>query len=132
MMVTNEGNGRLCASVPPVHVVLAGIEKLIPTFNDAVTQLRLLARSGTAQRITSYTTFITGPTPGHDLHIVLVDNGRRTMAAMPEFVEALHCILVRPAPSVHRIGRSEATLRSSTGAVGLVVTGFIWLGGGRA
>src|SRR5215213_270982 len=49
MMVTNEGNGRLCASVPPVHVVLAGIEKLIPTFEDAVTQLRLLARSGTAQ-----------------------------------------------------------------------------------
>ena len=92
MMVTNEGNGRLCASVPPVHVVLAGIEKLIPTFDDAVTQLRLLARSGTAQRITSYTTFITGPTPGHEMHIVLVDNGRRTMAAMPEFVEALHCI----------------------------------------
>ena len=69
MMVTNEGNGRLCSSVPPVHVVLAGIEKLIPTFDDAVTQLRLLARSGTAQRITSYTTFITGPDAGpRDAH----------------------------------------------------------------
>ena len=64
MMVTNEGNGRLCASLPPVHVVLAGIEKLLPTFADAATQVRLLGRSGTAQRITSYTTFITGPTPG--------------------------------------------------------------------
>src|SRR5918993_3737758 len=83
MMVTNEGNGRLCASVPPVHVVLAGIEKLIPTFEDAVTQMRLLGRSGTAQRITSYTTFITGPTQGHEMHIVLVDNGRRTMASNP-------------------------------------------------
>ncbi|MCA9878352.1 MAG: lactate utilization protein, partial [Thermomicrobiales bacterium] len=73
MMVTNEGNGRLCASVPPVHVVLAGIEKLVPTYEDAVVQMRLLARSGTAQRITSYTTFTTGPTPGHEMHIVLVD-----------------------------------------------------------
>ena len=49
----------------PVHVVFAGIEKLVPTFDDAMTQLRLLGRSGTAQRITSYSTFITGPTPGH-------------------------------------------------------------------
>ena len=127
MMVTNEGNGRLCASVPPVHVVLAGIEKLIPTFNDAVTQLRLLARSGTAQRITSYTTFITGPTPGHDMHIVLVDNGRRTMAAMPEFVEALHCIrcaaCANVCPPYREVG-GHAFGYIYTGAIGLVVTGF--------
>lgn len=45
MMVTNEGNGRLCASIPPVHIVLAGIEKLVPTFEVAVTQVRLLART---------------------------------------------------------------------------------------
>src|ERR671913_2486393 len=127
MMVTNEGNGRLCASVPPVHVVLAGIEKLIPTFDDAVTQLRLLARSGTAQRITSYTTFITGPTPGHDMHIVLVDNGRRTMAAMPEFVEALHCIrcaaCANVCPPYREVG-GHAFGYIYTGAIGLVVTGF--------
>jgi len=48
MMCTNEGNGRMASSVPPVHIVMAGIEKLIPTFDDAVTQLRLLGRSGTA------------------------------------------------------------------------------------
>src|SRR5215218_5067413 len=127
MMVTNEGNGRLCASVPPVHVVLAGIEKLIPTFDDAVTQLRLLARSGTAQRITSYTTFITGPTPGHDIHIVLVDNGRRTMAAMPEFTEALHCIrcaaCANVCPPYREVG-GHAFGYIYTGAIGLVVTGF--------
>ena len=127
MMVTNEGNGRLCASVPPVHVVLAGIEKLIPTFDDAVTQLRLLARSGTAQRITSYTTFITGPTPGHEMHIVLVDNGRRTMAAMPEFVEALHCIrcaaCANVCPPYREVG-GHAFGYIYTGAIGLVVTGF--------
>jgi L-lactate dehydrogenase complex protein LldF len=127
MMVTNEGNGRLCASVPPVHVVLAGIEKLIPTFDDAITQLRLLARSGTAQRITSYTTFITGPTPGHEMHIVLVDNGRRTMAATPEFVEALHCIrcaaCANVCPPYREVG-GHAFGYIYTGAIGLVVTGF--------
>src|SRR5215216_1298111 len=127
MMVTNEGNGRLCASVPPVHVVLAGIEKLIPAFDDAITQLRLLARSGTAQRITSYTTFITAPTPGHEMHIVLVDNGRRTMAATPEFVEALHCIrcaaCANVCPPYREVG-GHAFGYIYTGAIGLVVTGF--------
>jgi iron-sulfur cluster protein len=127
MMVTNEGNGRLCASVPPVHVVLAGIEKLLPTFADAATQLRLLARSGTAQRITSYTTFITGPTPGHNMHIVLVDNGRRTMASMPEFTEALHCIrcaaCANVCPPYREVG-GHAFGYIYTGAIGLVVTGF--------
>src|SRR5215207_2912330 len=127
MMVTNEGNGRLCASVPPVHVVLAGIEKLIPTFEDAVTQLRLLARSGTAQRITSYTTFITGPTPGHEMHIVLVDNGRRTMASIPEFVEALHCIrcaaCANVCPPYREVG-GHVFGHVYTGAIGLVVTPF--------
>ncbi len=127
MMVTNEGNGRLCASVPPLHVVLAGIEKLIPSFEDAVTQVRLLARSGTAQRITSYTTFITGPTPGHEMHIVLVDNGRRAMASMPEFREALHCIrcaaCANVCPPYREVG-GHAFGHIYTGAIGLVVTGF--------
>jgi iron-sulfur cluster protein len=127
VMVTNEGNGRLCASVPPLHVVLAGIEKLIPTFEDAVTQVRLLARSGTAQRITSYTTFITGPTPGHEMHIVLVDNGRRALAAMPEFWEALHCIrcaaCANVCPPYREVG-GHAFGHIYSGAIGLVVTGF--------
>ncbi|MBW3631687.1 MAG: LUD domain-containing protein [Chloroflexi bacterium] len=127
MMVTNEGNGRLCASVPPVHVVLAGIEKVVPTFEDAVTQIRLLARSGTAQRITSYTTFITGPTPGHQMHIILVDNGRRRMASLPEFVEALHCIRCAACANVcppYREVSGHAFGYIYTGAIGLVVTPF--------
>lgn len=127
MMVTNEGNGRLCASVPPVHVVLAGIEKLVPTFEDAMVQVRLLARSGTAQRITSYTTFTTGPTPGHEMHIVLVDNGRRTMASLPEFRDALHCIrcaaCANVCPPYREVG-GHAFGYIYTGAIGLVVTGF--------
>ncbi len=93
MMMTNEGNGRLVTSLPPVHVVMAGYEKLLGTFEDAVTQIRLLARSATAQPITSYTTFITGPaTPDKEMHIVLIDNGRSEMRADPHFKDALRCI----------------------------------------
>ncbi|MEA2583277.1 MAG: L-lactate dehydrogenase complex protein LldF [Thermomicrobiales bacterium] len=127
MMVTNEGNGRLSSSVPPVHIVLAGIEKLIPTFDDVVTQLRVLGRSATGQRISVYTTFITGPTPGHEMHIVLVDNGRRAMRAMPEFVEALHCIRCGACANVcppYREVSGHVFGHIYTGAIGLVVTQF--------
>ncbi|MFM9106573.1 MAG: LUD domain-containing protein [Chloroflexota bacterium] len=128
MMVTNEGNGRLTASMPPVHVVFAGIEKLVPTYDDAMVQLRLLGRSGTAQRITSYSTFITGPTPGHEMHIVLVDNGRREMAARPEFVEALHCIrcaaCANVCPPYREVG-GHVFGHIYSGAIGLVVTPFV-------
>ena len=128
MMCTNEGNGRLTSSVPPVHVVLAGIEKLVPTFDDAVTQLRLLGRSATAQALTSYTTFITGPTPGHEMHIVLVDNGRRRMADLPEFSEALHCIRCGACSNVcppYREVGGHVFGHIYTGAIGLVVTPFL-------
>ncbi len=127
MMVTNEGNGRLASSVPPVHVVLAGIEKLIPSYDDAVTQMRILGRSATGQRMSVYTTFITGPTPGHEMHIVLVDNGRRKMASMPEFSEALHCIRCgacsNVCPPYSELG-GHVFGHIYTGAIGLVVTPF--------
>jgi L-lactate dehydrogenase complex protein LldF len=128
MMVTNEGNGRLTSSIPPVHVVLAGIEKLVPTYEDAMTQLRLLARSATAQRLTVYTTFIQGPSPGHEMHLVLVDNGRRKMRAMPEFREALHCIrcaaCANVCPPYREVG-GHVFGHIYSGAIGLVVTPFM-------
>lgn len=127
MMCTNEGNGRLTSSIPPVHVVLAGIEKLVPTYDDAMTQLRLLARSATAQHITVYTTFIQGPTPGHKQHIVLLDNGRRTMREMPEFREALNCIrcaaCANVCPPYREVG-GHVFGHIYSGAIGLVVTPF--------
>jgi hypothetical protein len=61
VIVTNEGNGDLTQALPKVHVVVASIEKMVPTLEDACTILRLLARSGTGQEITTYTTFATGP-----------------------------------------------------------------------
>lgn len=128
MMLTNEGNGRLVTSLPPVHVVIAGYEKLIGTFADAMTQIRLLACSATGQQITSYTTLITGPaTPGKEMHIVLVDNGRSEMRADPHFKEALRCIRCAACsnicPSYQQVG-GHAFGYIYSGAIGLVVTPF--------
>jgi L-lactate dehydrogenase complex protein LldF len=97
IIVTNEGNGDLTQSLPRVHIVLASLEKLVPTFEDAATLLRLLARSATGQEFSSYTTVSTGPrrpgdTGGPDeYHVVLLDNGRTAMLG-GEFHDMLRCI----------------------------------------
>src|SRR5207245_2651256 len=61
MLVTNEGNADLATTLPSVHIAVVGIEKIVPTIDDAIAIVKLLARSGTGQKITSYTQFITGP-----------------------------------------------------------------------
>ncbi len=82
MLVTNEGNGDLCASLPPVHLVVVGIEKIVPKMKDAFLFLRLLTNSATGQAITSYVTLIQRPAMKGDidgpteLHYILLDNGR--------------------------------------------------------
>ncbi|HEX2923016.1 MAG TPA: LUD domain-containing protein, partial [Chloroflexota bacterium] len=128
MLVTNEGNARLATSLPPIHVVIAGYEKLLPTFADAVAQLRLLARSGTGQNLTSYTTFITGPDrPDRELHIVLVDNGRWGMREDRQFVDALKCIRCGACANVcppYQIVSGHVFGHIYAGAIGLVVTPF--------
>ena len=97
VIVTNEGNGDLSQSLPRVHIVMASIEKIVPTLEDAATVLRVLARSATGQEITSYTTFSSGPRRDTDpdgpeeYHVVLLDNGRTSMLGT-EFQEMLRCI----------------------------------------
>jgi L-lactate dehydrogenase complex protein LldF len=95
---TNEGNGRLCTSVPRIHVVVTGIEKVIPRLEDLAVLWPVLATSGTGQGITTYSTLIGGPRrPGEvdgpeEFHVVLVDNGRSQLLADAEQREVLHCI----------------------------------------
>jgi len=95
--VTNEGNAELTTTPPRVHIVTAGIEKLVPSTAHAFALLRLLVRSATGGELTQYTTFHCGPKrPGdadgpEEMHIVLVDNGRSRMLA-GEFREMLRCI----------------------------------------
>lgn len=97
IIVTNEGNGDLTQILPRVHIVVATIDKVVPTLSDAMTLLRVLARSATGQDMTAYTTFATGPRRASDLdgpdecHIVIVDNGRTEMLAS-EMRAALRCI----------------------------------------
>jgi L-lactate dehydrogenase complex protein LldF len=87
IIVTNEGNGDLSCTLARVHIVTAGIEKVVPTLNDASLLLRLLARSALGIDTTSYTTISTGPRRSGDVdgpeayHVVLVDNGRTKMLA---------------------------------------------------
>jgi L-lactate dehydrogenase complex protein LldF len=101
---TNEGNGRLCTSIPRIHVVVTGIEKVIPRLEDLAVLWPVLATSGTGQGITTYGTLIGGPRrPGEvdgaeEFHVVLVDNGRSQLLADAEqrevwrLLEYLSCL----------------------------------------
>lgn len=97
--VTNEGNAELTTTPPKVHIVTAGIEKLVPSMAHAVPLLRLLTRSATGGEITQYITFHNGPKRQGDVdgpeeyHIVLVDNGRTKMLSegMEEMLRCIRC-----------------------------------------
>jgi L-lactate dehydrogenase complex protein LldF len=113
VIVTNEGNGDLSQILPRVHIVLASIEKLVPTLDDVSQTLRVLARSATGQELSVYTTFSTGPRrPGdvdgpEEYHVVMLDNGRSSMLA-GEFREMLRCIrcgaCMNHCPIYHAVG----------------------------
>ncbi|MEQ8677252.1 MAG: LutB/LldF family L-lactate oxidation iron-sulfur protein [Aggregatilineales bacterium] len=96
-LVMNEGNGRMCMSLPKVHVALVGIEKVIESLDDYATLTQVLPRSGTGQNMTVYTNIINGPSrPDEDggpeiVYIILVDNGRSDIYAT-DYAEALACI----------------------------------------
>ena len=97
MLVTNEGNADLSNTLPKMHIVLATIEKVIPTLEDAAVLLRVLARSATGQESSAYTTLNTGPKRDGDLdgpsayHVVILDNGRSSVLGT-EMQEILRCI----------------------------------------
>ncbi len=96
--VTNEGNGRMCATVPPAHIAVVGIDKVVPDWESLTVLLKLLARSATGQKLSCYTQFISGPprspdeTGPREFHLILVDNGRSRILASPETRESLLCI----------------------------------------
>jgi L-lactate dehydrogenase complex protein LldF len=95
---TNEGNGRLCTSLPKIHVVVTGIEKVIPRLTDLGVLWPVLAAAGTGQPVTTYSTLIGGPRREDEIdgpeefHVVLLDNGRSELLADAEQRDALRCI----------------------------------------
>lgn len=128
--VTNEGNGRLVATVPPVHVVVMGIEKLVPRFEDLSVFIQLLARSATGQKLSVYTNFVTGPRGEGELdgaeefHLILLDNGRSNLLGT-EFEEALYCIRCGACLNVCPVYRQtggHAYGSTYSGPIGAVIT----------
>ncbi|MCZ6549896.1 MAG: L-lactate dehydrogenase (quinone) large subunit LdhH [Candidatus Methylomirabilales bacterium] len=141
IIVTNEGNGRLATSLPPIHVALLGYDKIVPTIEEAASHLKLLSKTATAQQLTVYTTFITGKTGASqiprprefrgpatgEMHIVLLDNGRWAMRDNPEFKEALYCIRCASCANVcptYRVVGGHVFGHIYTGVIGVVITPF--------
>ena len=98
VMFTNEGNGRLVTTLPRTHIVLMGMERIVPDFADLAVMAELLPRSATGQKLTTYMNVISGPRRAQEadgpdeLHVVVVDNGRSAQLGDAEFQAILHCI----------------------------------------
>ena len=122
-LVTNEGNGRLVTALPRVHIALMGMERVVPTTAELSVLLKLLARSGTGQALTVYTTLLTGPRrPGEEdgpeeFHVVVLDNGRSNVLRT-RYREMLNCIRCGACLNVCPVYR-----KSSGGAYGPVYSG---------
>jgi L-lactate dehydrogenase complex protein LldF len=127
----NEGNARLSCSMPKTHIVVAGIEKVIPSMNDLALFWPLLATYGTGQRITVYSTIVTGPKQEREsdgpeeMYVILLDNGRTNILANEKSRESLYCIrcgaCLNACPVYKNIGGHsyEATY---SGPIGSVIT----------
>ncbi|MEE8582028.1 MAG: LutB/LldF family L-lactate oxidation iron-sulfur protein [Myxococcota bacterium] len=98
VLVENEGNIRLSTSLPGCHIAIMGLEKVIPDLESLSVFLRVLARSATGQKMSSYVSLLTGPRREaeadgpEELHLILLDNGRTRLLADPVLREALACI----------------------------------------
>jgi L-lactate dehydrogenase complex protein LldF len=98
LLVENEGNGRMCTTVPPVHIAVMGLEKVVEKLADLPPLLRLLTGSATGQLITTYVNMITSPRREgekdgpREVHLVILDNGRSRIYADPLFRQTLQCI----------------------------------------
>ena len=90
-LVTNEGNGRMVTTLPPVHIALMGMERLVRSLDDLALMLSLLPRSATTQKLSVYTQLIHAPFPGQERHLILLDNGRTKLRNSP-LKESLYCI----------------------------------------
>lgn len=139
-LVTNEGNARLVTTLPRIHVVLIGYEKLIPKVEDAAKILRLLPRNGTCQRMTSYMTMVDGPTPvihkvdgkwveeERQQYVILLDNGRldaahdEKMNSVYQCVRCASCLNVCP---IWTLVGGHVYGHIYSGGIGAILTGLL-------
>jgi L-lactate dehydrogenase complex protein LldF len=127
----NEGNARLTAGLPRVHIAIAGIEKVVERLDDLAVLLPMLATAGTGQPLTCYNTLYSGPRrPGEcdgpeEMHVVLLDNRRTAILADPEQRDALHCIRCGACLNVCPIFKNVGGFTYGTtyqGPIGSVIT----------
>lgn len=127
----NEGNARLSCAFPKTHIVVVGIEKVIPSITDLALFWPLLSTFGTGQKITVYNTIIAGPRqPGEldgpdDMYVILLDNGRTNILQNPKQRESLYCIrcgaCLNACPVYKNIG-GHAYGATYSGPIGSVIT----------
>jgi L-lactate dehydrogenase complex protein LldF len=131
VLFTNEGNGRMCTTLPQTHIVMMGMERLIPTWDDLELMANVLPRSATGQKVTTYVNVLTGARrPGEadgprELHVIVLDNRRSNQLGDPEFQEVLHCIrcgaCLNVCPVYRQIG-GHAYGSVYSGPIGAVLT----------
>ncbi|MER3463521.1 MAG: iron-sulfur cluster-binding protein [Chitinophagaceae bacterium] len=127
----NEGNGRLSCAFPKTHIVIVGIEKVIPSINDLALFWPLLATYGTGQKVTVYNTLVTGPKQSNEadgpeeMYVILLDNGRTNILANEKIRESLYCIrcgaCLNACPVYKNIG-GHAYGTTYSGPIGSVIT----------
>jgi len=129
-IVTNEGNGRMVTTLPPIHIAFMGMERLVPSLNDLALMLSLLPRSATGQKISVYTQLIQQPLEGQQRHLILVDNGRMHLRDS-HLQEILFCIrcgsCLNACPVFREIGGhgylgKDGSIAPYPGPVGAVVS----------
>lgn len=142
VVLSNEGNARLCSSLPPIHIAVVGMEKVIGTMGESVPLIQLLTRNATGQKITSYISYITGPSRTADIelnltlgahgpeeaHLVMIDNGRSEILADEDFREILYCLrcgaCLNVCPVFREIG-GHVFGNTYMGGIGVLLTYFI-------
>jgi L-lactate dehydrogenase complex protein LldF len=127
----NEGNARLSCAFPQTHIVIAGIEKIIPSLSDLALFWPLLATYGTGQRVTSYNSIVLGPRQSNEqdgpqeMYVILLDNGRTNILSNPKARESLYCIrcgaCLNACPVYKNIG-GHAYATTYSGPIGAVIT----------
>jgi len=134
VLVTNEGNGRMVTSLPPVHIAVMGIERITPTWEAAAKWLSLLARSATGQPLSIYTSVITGPAKEDELdgprevHIILLDNRRSTLTGTKyqEILECIRCGACLSVCPVYTQSGGHAYHSPYSGPIGAVVSPLLF------
>lgn len=142
-VLTNEGNDKLATTLPPVHVAITTIDKIVESLDDATKLLNILSLNATNQKLATYTSFIRGPSRTGDIeftltmgahgpkevHIVLLDSGRRELAENPDFREVLYCIrcaaCLYPCPVYQAVGGHVFGGRL-VGGVGSLLMGLLY------